>query len=231
MQLLLDLRGRLRNWAKGVSATAAIEFALVLPLSLLLYVGGAEVTDGVMASRKVATLTRTLVDLLSQQQTSFQTSSTPTPANAITQATLSSLLTSAETLLYPEPTSTLQMTVSAVDVSNQPSGSCCSATVRWSFTQNGGLRPCNVQLTADASNSNSPTSLPAAIMPTGSVLPQPIHYLIADVQYTYEPVLGSAVLSFAPVMRQTEYMLPRTTGQVVSGPLTTSGNQMGQVCY
>ena len=78
------------DFTRSCTATAAVEFAIVLPVALLLYAGAAEVSDGVIASRHVTTLTKSLVDLLSLQGTTTQASSTPTPGNALSATTLSS---------------------------------------------------------------------------------------------------------------------------------------------
>ena len=48
---------------KGVSA---VEFALVLPLMLTLYLGGAELAQAISASRKVTLVSRTVADLAAQ---------------------------------------------------------------------------------------------------------------------------------------------------------------------
>lgn len=222
---------KIKEFAKTSRAVAAVEFAIVLPLALLIYLGAAEVSDGVMTNRKLATLTRTLVDLLSQQSTSFQTSSTPTPANAITSSTLSSLMTSAQMLIYPKQTTTLQMTLSAIDINNNTAGLCCVATVRWSYTQNGTLRPCGIPLTAGAAGAAGPSVIASQLLPAGTALTQPISMLVADVFYVYVPVAGSQLFNFSPQMSRTEYMMPRTTGQIVSAALPASGTQHGQVCY
>ena len=43
-----------------------MEFALILPVMLSLYIGSVEVSMGLSADRKVVLLTRTLADLVSQ---------------------------------------------------------------------------------------------------------------------------------------------------------------------
>ncbi len=225
--------------AKGLTAfvrsragTAAVEFAVVLPVALLLYIGAAEVSDGVLASRRLTTVGKTLVDLLSLQGTTTQATSTPPPGNAVSATTLSTLLTSAATLMAPASTTTLAMTITAVDVTNTVQGTCCSALVRWSYTQGGTLRPCVVQLTAlPATSDYAPTQIPAGLLPYGTPLPGPLSVLISDVSYTYQPILGQTLYAFAPVMQRTDYMLPRTIGQVAAGALPSSGTQYGQICY
>ena len=222
----------LRLFFRARAAVAAVEFAVIVPVALLLYVGAAEVADGVMTSRKVSNVTRTLVDLASQQPTSSQSSSTPTPPSAVSAATLSALLSSSQTLLSPEPLGSLKMTLTAIDVRNTVLGICCNATVRWSFTQNGTLRPCNVAITAYMPGSPQTSSqIPGQLLPAGTALPQPLSYLLSEVSYTYQPIMSTNILNFVPAMQRTEYMMPRTIGQVVTGPLPASGTQYGQVCY
>jgi Flp pilus assembly protein TadG len=219
------------SFRRSHAAAAAIEFALVLPLALIIYVGAAEVEDAVVTDRKVVDVTRTLVDLLSRQPTSFQAASTPVPAQAVSQTTLSSMFAAAQTLLYPEPTATLQMTLSAVDVVNDPSdGTCCIATVRWSFTQGGTLRPCKNLILENVQNPQ-PDDFSKGAIPNVSTLQQPVAYLIADVSYVYQPVLGQSLFTWAPAMAHTIYMMPRSTGQVIADPSIQDGSQTGKICY
>lgn len=223
---------RLRSFLRCRSATVAIEFAMVAPVAILLYVGAAEVTDGVMASRRVTVVAKTLSDLVSLQGTSTQTTSTPTPGNAVSATTLSTLMTSAATILAPYPTSSLTMTISAIDVTNMAGGPCCSALVRWSYTQGGTLRPCVVQITSLPSTSDySPSQIPSGLLPSGTQLPSPVYIIVADVGYTYQPVMSKNLINFAPVMQRTRYMFPRSTGQIVTGTLPSSGSQSGKICY
>ena len=219
-------------FVRSRTGAAAVEFAIVLPVALLLYVGAAEVTDGVMASRRVTTVTKALVDLLSLQGTTTQALSTPVPGNAVSANTLSALLISSGAMMAPEPTTTLTMTISAIDVTNTTGGTCCSALVRWSYTQGGTLRPCAVQITSLPSNSDYAASqIPGGLLPYGTQLPSPLYVLVSDVGYTYQPTMSKNLLNFAPSMQRTEYMLPRAMGQVTTADLPGSGTQYGQVCH
>ena len=50
-------------------AQAMVEFALVMPLMLTLYIGSMEVSQGIAADRKVTLMARTVADLASQVST------------------------------------------------------------------------------------------------------------------------------------------------------------------
>lgn len=216
---------------RGIAAT---EFALILPVFILLYVGAGELSQAVMTNRRVESLSRALVDLVSQQPTSSQASSSPTPSNAMSQATVQSILAASTAVMAPSPLATLSMTVSAVDIVNNALGFCCVFKVRWSYTQAGALRPCNVNLTpVPPTQAPSPGTVSSAMMPPllGLPLPNPVSMLISDVSYTYAGPFSTRWISFPASMSRTTYMLPRTPGQVLLAPVTATANQNGVVCY
>src|SRR5437870_1022070 len=62
---LSHVLSRFRRNHDGVSA---VEFALVLPLMLSLYIGASEVSQAIATNRKVTLMTRTAADLASQAQ-------------------------------------------------------------------------------------------------------------------------------------------------------------------
>jgi Flp pilus assembly protein TadG len=56
----------LRRFAAARSGVAAIEFALILPVMLVLLIGAVQMTDYVICSQKVANLANTAADLVTQ---------------------------------------------------------------------------------------------------------------------------------------------------------------------
>lgn len=71
MQCLIFLReqavvSRLAGFACDKRGVSAIEFALILPLMLLLFLGMVEVSQGIIVDRKVKMTARTVADLVSQ---------------------------------------------------------------------------------------------------------------------------------------------------------------------
>ena len=135
--LLARFRCRRSAYLRDTCAIAAVEFALVLPLILLLYVGATDVARAVQTSRRLTLLSRTISDLVSQQSTATPTST----------STVSLIFGAATSVMAPYPTTGLKLTVSAVDIKAKTDGTCCQALVRWSITQSGTLRACTTPLT------------------------------------------------------------------------------------
>ncbi len=117
MLTLRTLRKRLGKDQRGV---AAVEFALVLPVMLLMYFGGVEITQAVMVNRLVALTATTVTNLTSQYTTISASTDMPDILNA-----------SAE-VLAPNPASNAKVVVSLIAIDSKG-----NATVSWSKTLNG----------------------------------------------------------------------------------------------
>jgi Flp pilus assembly protein TadG len=116
---LHDLLARFRCNRDGVSA---VEFALVLPLMLSLYVGSSEVSQGIAADRKVTLMARTVADLASQ-------------VSSISNSDMSNLLNASAAVMQPYSTTPLKITVSSVVID-----AAGKATIDWSDTRSGTAR-------------------------------------------------------------------------------------------
>lgn len=229
MKIMKALLAQMIRFARSRRATAAVEFAMVAPVAIVLYFGAAEVSDAVMTNRKVTQVARTLVDLTSQQSTSTQALSYPTPQGAITGPGLDTIMAAATTMLTPKPTTSLIMTISEIDVANIAGAVCCVATVRWSYTQGGTLRPCGVGLQSGPLTGGASNQMPSTLMPTGTYLPTTLPFLVVDVSYSYQPLVNTGTFKFAPAMQRTIYMMPRTSGDVIAAPVSGIGKM--SVCY
>ena len=111
--------GGLAGDERGVSA---VEFAMLLPLMLTLYLGAVEVSQGIGADRKVTLTARTVADLVSQ-------------VSSINNADMTNALNAATAVMAPFPTGNLKVTVSSVTID-----ATGKATVDWSDTLNGTAR-------------------------------------------------------------------------------------------
>lgn len=89
---------RLRDDISGVSL---VEFAIILPVMLLVYAGSFQLADAVSAYRKVTTTTRALVDLTTQSRT-------------LTTADIDANFAAARQILAPYSTATVQMRITQI---------------------------------------------------------------------------------------------------------------------
>jgi Flp pilus assembly protein TadG len=113
------LRARLRDFARGQSGLAAVEFAAILPFMLTLYLGGVELGTGVAINRKVTITARAVADLASRY-------------TLIKNADMSTILGAASTVIAPYSGSLLAVTVSQISVDANG-----VATFAWSDTSGG----------------------------------------------------------------------------------------------
>jgi Flp pilus assembly protein TadG len=144
---------RLRRFTADERGVSAVEFAMLLPLMLTLYLGTVEVSQGIGADRKVTLTARTVGDLVSQ-------------TTSINNAEMSNSLNAAAAVMAPFPSSNLAVTVSSVSIDANG-----NATVDWSDTLNG---------TAHAKGST--VTLPAALnIPSTSLIWSEVHYAYTPV--------------------------------------------------
>jgi Flp pilus assembly protein TadG len=101
---------------------AAIEFALLLPLMVTLYLGCVEISQGIAADRKVTITARTVADLVSQVTT-------------INNAGMTDILNASSSVMVPFSTTGLVVTVTSVKIDANS-----KATVAWSDSFNGTAR-------------------------------------------------------------------------------------------
>jgi Flp pilus assembly protein TadG len=112
---------------------SAVEFALLLPLMLTLYLGSVEVSNGVAADRKVNITARTVADLASRMAT-------------IDNAAMTNILNASSAVIAPYSVSSLQVVVSEVDIDAKG-----NAKIAWSDTLNGTAHSVGQTVTIPAS--------------------------------------------------------------------------------
>lgn len=207
---------RVRDDAGGIAAT---EFALILPVMLTLYLGCAEITKGVMASRKVNLAARAMSDLVAQQASGV----------ALDNTTLTNVFNASKSILSPYSTTALKMTISGVQAQTKTDGTCCTAKVKWTVVNNGGTaRSCTGSLTlVSNTTAPAPTNIPQDLVaPTATTTARPF-IVVADVKYTYEPGFGHALMKWNVGailnMGSTSYMPPRVASTLSLSTTTPTG--------
>ena len=99
---------------------AAVEFALILPVMLLIYFGGVEIMQAVTVNRLVTLAATTVTNLVAQYTTISATTQMPDVLNASTQ------------VLAPYSSTSAKIVVSCITIDSHG-----SASVTWSQTLNG----------------------------------------------------------------------------------------------
>ena len=119
---LVSLKAFGKRFASDGRGVSAIEFALVAPVLILLYLGMAELTLGMMASRRVSHLASTIGDLAAQSQT-------------LTPTNITDLWAIGSNMLAPNPTdgTSLRMRLTSVTMSSDKTP---KAVVDWSQASN-----------------------------------------------------------------------------------------------
>jgi Flp pilus assembly protein TadG len=109
---------------------AAIEFAMLAPWLLVLYLGTVEVSQGLSASRKVTMVSETIADLVAR-------------SSNVTTADLKNIFDASVAIMAPFK-GTVGMTVSCLTIDANG-----KATVAWSYTQGGSLLTVGSTVTLD----------------------------------------------------------------------------------
>jgi Flp pilus assembly protein TadG len=132
---------RLASFAKDRRGVSAVEFAMLLPLMITLYLGSVEISQGVGMDRKVTLAARTVADLASQ-------------VSSIAGTDMSNILTATSAVIAPYDTAPLKVTVSAVTID-----AGATAKIKWSCTLNGTKRTVGSTVTLPAALNVANTTL------------------------------------------------------------------------
>lgn len=133
--------GLLARFAGDPRGMSAVEFAMILPLMITLYLGTVEVSQGISIDRKVTLTARTAADLISQW-----------PRNTMAVNDFQDRMTGAQRVMGPYPTDSSVFNVKISEIDVDASG---NPTFRWSRALYGN------------GNTGTPT-LPAALRVPGA---------------------------------------------------------------
>jgi Flp pilus assembly protein TadG len=145
---------------RGVSA---VEFAIIAPMMIGLYVGCVEISDGVAADRKVSLTAATVANLASEVST-------------INTAGMTNILDASSAIMAPFSAGNLKITLSCLSVDKNN-----VATVKWSETRNG------TKLTGVSVPSDLTADTP------DHTRVYPVYLLYSQVSYAYTPAVGYTI--------------------------------------
>jgi Flp pilus assembly protein TadG len=157
----------IRRLARERRATAATEFAIILPVLLMMWAGMTELARGIDEWRKLTLLARTLADLTGQGDTQ----------NPISTTLMNDIISSSSAVLRPFDTSKLKIVVSAMGVGL--SGATLVPTVCSSIA--------NANATARSTGTGTGLTVPPGYQTAG------MRYVLAEVSIVYTPMIGGTL--------------------------------------
>ncbi|MDB5541887.1 MAG: hypothetical protein JWQ89_3614 [Devosia sp.] len=176
---------RLRRFCRDVEAVAAVEFALILPLLITLYLGTVEAATLYAADRKVATVASTMADLVSREK------------DTILLSRLDDYYAATATIMQPYTTAGLTVVVSLLQLDAEG-----VATVKWSKGYGADDRNADDEYPLDADSRINELARGAS------------GWLIAsEVTYPHRSFIGY-VFPETINLRHVEYFLPRFDGEI-----------------
>lgn len=154
---------QLQRFAKDARGVSAVEFALLLPVMVLIYGGVVDLSRGVETDKKVNRVASVVGDLVSRQVT-------------VKVSELNDIFKIGATTMVPSATSP-EIKVSFLQIENTPVGGLLPAKVLWSYATSGLTRdPVNSRITI-------PNDLRLATLT----------YIRVEVQYKYTPFMAYVI--------------------------------------
>jgi hypothetical protein len=207
---------------RSESGIAAVEFGLILPLMLVIYMGLVELSRGLRAAQRLDLVAHTLSDLAAQKLDcpnpaagTSAASCTNNQAAGLSEAEITSIFSAANALMAPLPVTGLKMTISEIYI-DSPSAGTWQATTKWTVTRNGATpRPCQVLSPSDVAPVSVTTIPTSYVKVTNSVNPTTGPIIIADVVYQYSPGVNFQMFQWGSsptwTMQRTSYAPVRNT--------------------
>jgi Flp pilus assembly protein TadG len=185
---LQALLARLRRLALVEDGVAAVEFALILPIMLLVYIGSVEASLAITMDRKVQLVAGALGDLVARSDTTI-------PAG-----TLEDFFQAAGGIMTPYPADELKQVVTQVLVSADGA----TASVVWSRQYVEGVMSVGTDHAQGAS-----FTLPAAMR----AIAQGSYVIVAESSYAHTPLSGFVFNQPINLYRE-NFLLPRFGGSI-----------------
>ncbi len=129
---MISRRARLlARFADDRCGVSAVEFALLAPIMIALYLGLVEISDGIGVDRKVSLTAAALANLAAQE-------------TAISASGMTNILDASSAIVAPYSAANLKLTVSCLNIDSNK-----TVTVKWSVTRNGTPLSGTVTIPAD----------------------------------------------------------------------------------
>jgi Flp pilus assembly protein TadG len=172
------------------SGLAAIEFAMLVPIMLVMFFGVVEFSSAIAVDRKVTLTARTLSDLTSQS-----------PQNpSLADADLINFFTASIAILYPYSPTPTRAQLSEIYVDSTK-----VAKIQW--TKAGTVTSGSTQATLTTSTRRA-GDIVTTIVPPALLIPQ-TYLIFSEVNYLYTPTVGYVMAKAGVNLSDVEYTRPR----------------------
>jgi Flp pilus assembly protein TadG len=172
-----------RRFAASTHGLAAIEFAMVLPVMLILLLASYDAGNGIALYMKVRSATYTLAAITNQYTT-------------IQATDMDSIVGATSVVLAPYPSAPVVVTISQIKIS-----STNKTTVSWSYSLNGTALTQGTSVTL-------PSTLTSSNNPCGTNTP--CYLIYGQVSYTFTPSFGFFAIGGIS-LSDSIYVVPRSS--------------------
>jgi len=186
-----DILSRFIASARG---SAAVEFAIVIPVLILLFLASVDAGRAIGVYMKVRSAAYTL-GTITNICGDIQASNGPCQT-AITAAGIQQITSAAATVLSPYSSSPLVATVSQLSINANG-----QATVSWSYSLNGTAR-------SQGASVSIPSTLASEFTTYNATLSFPQYLIFGEISYTYTPIFTYFV-THAITLSDSIYVAPR----------------------
>lgn len=197
-QSMAALGGKVRGAAgwlrRDDRGAAAIEFAMIVPIMFLLFVGAIEFSQALTVDRRVTQSASATADLIARA-----------PSQGLSVAQVDSELRIIEQLIQPYDLSALTVNILSVQARAVPGNpGAVNYVVDWSRDNRGGT----------PYSRNAPyTGIPAGLLVAGESV------IVAEASYNYTPLLFSVFIDSAFSLEEKFYLKPRNASCVHLQPI------------
>lgn len=175
-------RRGLRLFGRSVDGMAAVEFGLLAPVLLLMFIGTIEIPTAVSLDRRVALVAASTADLIARDKTIANNSAMNDKMKLITH------------LMQPFDSTRLKLSI--YQVTADPANAS-DTKVSWSYGFQGGSAP--------AKCGGPPEALPAGLLAAGASV------IVVKAEYDYEPIFISHYLDSGLTLTDKATMSPRNS--------------------
>jgi Flp pilus assembly protein TadG len=194
ISMMLRIRRSVADFAGDCRGIAATEFAIIVPLMLVMFFGTVEITAGVALDRKVTLVARTLSDLTSQS------------AVPVTDTYLQNIFTASIAILSPYPASPTNATLSEIYIDSSK-----VAKIQWSKAATIASGATQATLTASTRNPGDDVT---TLVPS-TLLVKQTYVILSEVSYLYKPTIGYVMAKTGVTLRTVDYTRPRQVACVI----------------